>query len=77
MSDLRITTGELEELTKSMFNAGFPSFRVLNLDKDSAREYQRIFEQLDIPKIKTKVDGPSLQNDPLEEKERYSVTVYR
>ncbi|MEI6850256.1 MAG: hypothetical protein WCK29_04420 [archaeon] len=77
MSGLRLTLGELEQTTKDIFNIGISSFRVLDLDNSSAIEYKRAFDSLDIPNLSTKIDGPSLQNDPLNEVVKYSVVVYR
>ncbi len=69
---IRLTQEEIIEAVETMFRAGVPQIRFLALKQDEAERYR---DFLDVTDYEVEMDGPSLNNDPLKEKNLYSVII--
>jgi len=64
--------GHLEEMAKTVFSFGAPAIRILDLDLNVAKKYQKDLQELGYV---SSLEGPSVEHDPLKENKRYSVIV--
>jgi hypothetical protein len=70
---LRLTQGELAQIIDDFFEAGIPAISFLELSRSDAKDYETIIDLQG--KYVAETRGPSLENDPLKQKECYAVVV--